>query len=48
MAVNPGFAPALDRDTWRVAERRSSAAWVENRPIERFDPQRLAMRGLDA
>lgn len=33
---------------WRFAERRLTVEWVETRPVERFDPQGLAMRGVDA
>ena len=35
-------------DGWRFAERRLTVEWVETRPAQRFDPQGLAMRGLDA
>ena len=35
-------------DGWRFAERRLTVEWVETRPVERFDPQGLAMRGVDA
>jgi ketosteroid isomerase-like protein len=33
---------------WRFAERRLTVEWVETRPVQRFDPQGLAMRGVDA
>ena len=32
---------------WYFAERRLTVEWVETRSVERFDPQGLAMRGVD-
>ncbi|QYU68729.1 nuclear transport factor 2 family protein [Leptolyngbya sp. 15MV] len=33
---------------WRFAERRLTCEWVETRPVERFNPQGLAMLEVDA